>query len=284
MSFSPQTGLVYIPHTGRTTRSRMTPRSPPSPLTTNLGICRAAALPDPRRRQRFHHARQRWRPAHRVGPDSTARGVARRARGGANGGVLSTAGGLVFQGIHGARRERKGLWSTQTQTVRSRRRCPIWPEACSMSPSWLHGRSWAMSGAQANAKGTSPNVSRCSSTRWEGTTLPHQSHDLCGHSAAPPPPLPRRSRGEAEYRNYCGRCHGPGAVNFGILPDLRYSAALGSKDTWAAVVLGGVLKANGMASFAECSTRPRRTPSEPTSSRRRTSGLHLNAYPDADNR
>ena len=28
MSFSPQTGLVYIPVTGRTTRSRMTPRSP----------------------------------------------------------------------------------------------------------------------------------------------------------------------------------------------------------------------------------------------------------------
>jgi quinohemoprotein ethanol dehydrogenase len=40
-------------------------------------------------------------------------------------------------------------------------------------------------------------------------------------------------------------------VNFGILPDLRYSAALNSSATWAAVVLGGGLKANGMASFAE---------------------------------
>ena len=95
----------------------------------------------------------------------------------------------------------------------------------------------------------------CSSTRWEvPPSFPHQSRDLCGHSRRPPATAAAATvaRGEAEYRTYCGRCHGPvGAVNFGILPDLRYSAALSSKDTWAAVVLGGVLKANGMASFAE---------------------------------
>jgi len=33
---------------------------------------------------------------------------------------------------------------------------------------------------------------------------------------------------------YCGRCHGcAGAENFGILPDLRYTALLGSSDAWA---------------------------------------------------
>jgi mono/diheme cytochrome c family protein len=58
------------------------------------------------------------------------------------------------------------------------------------------------------------------------------------------------ARGEAEYRTYCGRCHGPDTANYGILPDLRYSVALRSKERWAAVVLDGAMKADGMASFA----------------------------------
>ena len=59
------------------------------------------------------------------------------------------------------------------------------------------------------------------------------------------------AHGEAVYGAYCGRCHGrAGAANFGILPDLRYSAMLATNETWAAVVLDGQLAQNGMASFA----------------------------------
>ncbi|HEY6361097.1 MAG TPA: cytochrome c, partial [Vicinamibacterales bacterium] len=71
---------------------------------------------------------------------------------------------------------------------------------------------------------------------------------------APPPATATArtvARGEATYGTYCGRCHGrEGAANFGILPDLRYSATLHSSEAWAGVVLGGKLAANGMASFA----------------------------------
>ena len=52
------------------------------------------------------------------------------------------------------------------------------------------------------------------------------------------------------YGTYCGNCHGQGAVNLGILPDLRYSPALQSADAWRNIVLGGALEDGGMASFA----------------------------------
>ena len=151
----------------------------------------------------------------------------------------------------------KSLWSTQTQTG------VIAPPMSYMVGGVQYvaimvgtGGSWAMSGAQANAKGNSlPNVSRLLVYTLGGASKLPAPEPLPVRPLAPPPataPAATVARGEAEYRTYCGRCHGPvGAVNFGILPDLRYSAALGSKETWAAVVLGGVLKANGMASFAE---------------------------------
>ena len=80
----------------------------------------------------------------------------------------------------------------------------------------------------------------------------------------PAPPRPQRTMspppatasaqtvgaGAAAYGAYCGNCHGAGAVNLGILPDLRYSAALKSADTWKSIVIDGVLGENGMASFS----------------------------------
>jgi hypothetical protein len=39
-------------------------------------------------------------------------------------------------------------------------------------------------------------------------------------------------------------------VSGGVLPDLRYSAALADEATWNQIVREGVLKMNGMVSFA----------------------------------
>ena len=265
MSFSPQTGLVYIPVHRQNYTFTHDAAFTPSPLTTNLGIRRAAALPDPAAQA----AALRTTLASVGGPliawdPIRQREVWRAEReGAANGGVLSTAGGLVFQGTGTGEfmaldaANGKSLWSTQTQTG------VIAPPMSYMVGGVQYvaimvgtGGSWAMSGAQANAKGNSlPNVSRLLVYALGGTTKLPTPDPRPVRPLAPPPataPAATVARGEAEYRNYCGRCHGPvGAMNFGILPDLRYSAALGSKDTWAAVVLGGALKANGMASFAE---------------------------------
>jgi len=46
-------------------------------------------------------------------------------------------------------------------------------------------------------------------------------------------------------------CHGDSAVSGGVLPDLRYSAALGTADAWQSIVHDGVRQANGMVSFGK---------------------------------
>ena len=43
--------------------------------------------------------------------------------------------------------------------------------------------------------------------------------------------------------------HAPGAVGSTVLPDLRRAGSLESAQAWNAVVEGGALKDNGMASF-----------------------------------
>jgi len=55
--------------------------------------------------------------------------------------------------------------------------------------------------------------------------------------------------GEQLFQRYCAECHGDVAVSGGVLPDLRYSSTL-ANDQWFYVVLGGLLKSNGMVSFS----------------------------------
>jgi alcohol dehydrogenase (cytochrome c)/quinohemoprotein ethanol dehydrogenase len=70
------------------------------------------------------------------------------------------------------------------------------------------------------------------------------------------PPLPNRAsaatvhKGEQLFQRYCAACHGDVAVSGGVLPDLRYSSALDG-DQWFSDVLEGMLKSEGMVSFAK---------------------------------
>jgi quinohemoprotein ethanol dehydrogenase len=57
------------------------------------------------------------------------------------------------------------------------------------------------------------------------------------------------AKGEKIYATYCSRCHGVAAISGGILPDLRYSTFLVS-DSWFDVILKGALASKGMASFS----------------------------------
>lgn len=58
-------------------------------------------------------------------------------------------------------------------------------------------------------------------------------------------------QGAALYESTCGVCHGPAGISSGVLPDLRRSGVLADKDSWNAVVIGGALKDRGMVSFAK---------------------------------
>ena len=57
-------------------------------------------------------------------------------------------------------------------------------------------------------------------------------------------------RGEQQYNLVCGGCHGANARSAGILPDLRMMGD-GKHQIFAEIVRGGVLAAGGMASFAD---------------------------------
>lgn len=69
-----------------------------------------------------------------------------------------------------------------------------------------------------------------------------------------PPPLTASAdqliRGEQLYNKVCGGCHGGGVISSGVLPDLRMMSA-STHEAFEAIVLGGMLSNNGMASFAD---------------------------------
>jgi len=70
---------------------------------------------------------------------------------------------------------------------------------------------------------------------------------------APPsnPPQEKASaadlvEGFKQYDTYCVRCHMPNAASPNVVPDLRRSPYLASKEGWQSVVNNGALSARGM--------------------------------------
>ena len=57
--------------------------------------------------------------------------------------------------------------------------------------------------------------------------------------------------GEATYQRFCSTCHGDVAVSGGVIPDLRYSSAISTDQLFSSIVLGGLLRKQGMVSFAK---------------------------------
>ncbi|MFN3748427.1 MAG: PQQ-dependent dehydrogenase, methanol/ethanol family [Sphingorhabdus sp.] len=55
--------------------------------------------------------------------------------------------------------------------------------------------------------------------------------------------------GQSSYQRYCLVCHAPGAVGSGVLPDLRKSGTIADAATFKSIVYDGILAKNGMASF-----------------------------------
>ena len=176
-----------------------------------------------------------------------------------NGGILSTAGNLVFegtaQGALDAYRAGTGekLWSAETQsgvvaapvtyTVGGQQYVAVLVGWGGVFP--------LATGEVALRSGRTQNIGRLLVFK------------LGGKASLPAlPELPQRElkaipltantatvqKGEVLYQRYCSACHGDVAVSGGVLPDLRYSSTLQS-DQWFDVVLKGQLKQFGMVSF-----------------------------------
>ena len=58
------------------------------------------------------------------------------------------------------------------------------------------------------------------------------------------------ARGFDRFSNFCSSCHGVFAISSGIYPDLRWSYISADADVWNSIVMDGALNDNGMVSFS----------------------------------
>ena len=258
-AFSPKTGLVYIPTNESGFPYVADMMFKPRPVGMNLGIdMGAGVMTDDIAAQKAALAAtkgylQAWDP------------IAQKAvwrvdhPGPANGGVVATAGNLVFEGTYAgtfnAYRADTGarLWSFEAQA-------PIIAAPMTygvggqqyVAVMTCGGGAFGLAAGIGGLKSGHPHkLCRVLAFKSGGTArLP----PLPASSLPPlnPPPLTATPAEVEEgfhlYGRNCGICHGVAGVSGGITPDLRYTPLLAS-DGFFDVVLGGALKSQGMISF-----------------------------------
>ena len=263
MAFSPKTGLVYIP-----AQEIPFPYMQPGgananfryqPGVWNIGVdSLIAAMPDDAAGIKAIRASLKgrliaWDPVTQTEKWSVQYG------GPWNGGVLATAGGLVFQGsatgelaAYDAATGKK-VWSFDAQTG-------------IVAPPM----SYEIDGEQYVAimagwgGGFALTIGAGADPRSEGVRR-LLVFKVGGKGALPPrpvstrafPPLPpvtgtpaQIAAGKTTFANYCGVCHGSSAVSDFSIPDLRYSPVITDAAAFKGVVIDGDRVENGMVSFA----------------------------------
>jgi mono/diheme cytochrome c family protein len=259
MSFSPVTKLVYIPVHDVPFAFVDNKNFVPNPLAWNIGIF-PSDPPDEKGMAQFlatlRGYLKAWDP------------VAQKERfrielpGAWNGGVLSTAGGLVFQGDAAgffkafASDTGKELWSFQTQTgviAAPMSYAVAGEQYVAIVVGW--GGAWALvAGGPLQQKALTTNRSRVLAFKVGGSAQLPEMPPLEAATRKPPAPFgdPKLvPTGRLLYEGYCAVCHGTEGFAGGVLPDLRWSALLGSSEGWAKVVLGGTRKKAGMPEFGK---------------------------------
>ncbi|MEX1664255.1 PQQ-dependent dehydrogenase, methanol/ethanol family [Zhongshania arctica] len=176
-----------------------------------------------------------------------------------NGGVLSTAGGLVFQGNADAKlvayRADTGerLWDffAQTGIVAP----PISYELdgeqyLAVASGW--GGTFTLVYGGLFPAGSDAGVGRLMVFKLGATAkLPVLAESTM---AKPTPPASTANaatiaKGKQLYDNNCVVCHGDHVISSGLIPDLRWSPLLNSDEAFKAVVIDGGLTSRGMPAF-----------------------------------
>ncbi len=179
-----------------------------------------------------------------------------------NGGVVSTAGNLVFQGNSMGEFAAfqadtgKRLWSTQTHT--GILAPPVTYEAngeqyVAVEIGWGGAFGLAAGRLAHDAQVGQGNIPRVLAFKLNGSdTMPLPPPPPDAALAPPPDEASAKviAEGKLHFHTYCSMCHGDSAVSGGVLPDLRYSAALADPAVWQSIVHDGVRSANGMVSFS----------------------------------
>ncbi|MAC47198.1 MAG: PQQ-dependent dehydrogenase, methanol/ethanol family [Oceanospirillum sp.] len=262
MSYNPGTELVYLPAQEMSFPYMDIEKLTVRELAVNLGVdITVAGFPDD---PEIIKAIKAATKGHLAAWDPVAQKEVWRVQypGMWNGGVLSTAGNLVFQGSaagymygYDARTGAK-LWEYPVQSGVIA--APVTYEIdgeqyVSISVGW-GGIYPLMTGPMAFTSTDKPvNRSRLLTFKLSGTAqLPPKEEktlelqDLTAYQTNPEDV----HKGMENYELYCAGCHGTGAVGGGLLPDLRYTPAL-TNQAWNAVIEGGALSSRGMVSFSK---------------------------------
>ncbi|AEG49797.1 PQQ-dependent dehydrogenase, methanol/ethanol family [Sphingobium chlorophenolicum L-1] len=265
-AFSPQTGLLYLPTTERAVSYDGTGIDPKSwqrqpDMVLDSGFKRNPITAPFPAGPEYASALKAWNPVtQKVAWSIPQRGLF-------NGGVLATAGKLVFQGnaeghlVAYAADSGKVLWRFNAQN--GMLAAPITYRA--------NGRQYLtiLTGYGAIAGGMGPDSARLG---WDYRLQKRRvlTFMLGGRDALPPfkkevEPMLRTPQfkvdatlaleGAATFGRKCMACHGPGAIAGGTGPDLRKSAIVPDMNAFEQIVRQGVARQLGMPKFGELGDR-----------------------------
>ena len=259
-SFSPKTGLVYLPAQEVPFLYADQKSYKQRPGAWNIAVDSIKNMP-PEDAATFKAIRSILK-GQLVAWDPVAQKEVWRAQydGPWNGGTMATAGNLVFQGNakgeFQAFRADNGqkLWTFDAQTG-----VIAGPVSYSVGGEQYvavaagYGGAYPLSSAFVDKPRPMPNGRMLVFKLNGGAKLP-PAEPIANPPANPPAetfPAATVALGREVYETNCSVCHGPSGMSSGVLPDLRRSGTLADKSAWNGVVIGGQLKDRGMVSFAK---------------------------------
>jgi PQQ-dependent dehydrogenase (methanol/ethanol family) len=249
MSYSPLTGLVYIP-TVEQSYPFVVAHEDDNPMGQKLSISFAKSAELGRQPGALNvnkgyllawdpvNQKEVWRAPHATGR---------------SGGTLATAGGLVFAGDSegnqfAAYRAETGqkLWSFAAHT------------GVMAGPATFEvdGEQYVavVAGYRLTGNYWAPNYSRILVFKLHGAAKLPDAAPIPEPVLNPPPAFGTTAQiahGQQTYGRFCGTCHGNEGFSRGMFPDLRFAGAINSAEAFKAIVIDGVLAQNGMVSFAK---------------------------------
>lgn len=260
MAYNPDTGLVYIPARQAAQVYVRDNDFKPQPIGMNLGMNvwdppgEIIDLP-PEFGPDFQGMLIAWDPVEQKEAWRVSHTLFE------NGGLLATAGNLVFQGTADDRLNAYNaatgelLWTADTQTGVL---APPVTYSVDGEQYVVVVAGWGavyanLAGVVMNADGQRMNISRILAYKLGGDAeLPPKPTPP---EAPPPPPVfgseAQIILGGSRYSRYCAICHGIAAIGGGALPDLRRSPMLASSEAFHGIVAEGALLDKGMAGFSE---------------------------------
>ena len=263
MAFNPDVGLAYIPAQEIPQAYATDPRFQDNSSKWNTGADFAAGVPQvlPGEVVKFLRSGLKGRLIAWDPVAQEARWTVEHA-GPWNGGVLSTAAGIVFQGkLNGEFAAYDAATGEELWVADVKSGAASGPgtyeidgeQYVTITTGW--GSAYLLTaGGLATAEGVPPAVGKVVTFKL-GATETIADADI---SRVEPTPKTEEFGTEAQlaeglihYARNCTVCHGPFAASSGILPDLRWSAYTMNAESWKGVVIDGNLQSIGMVSFAD---------------------------------